>query len=80
MKPPPIHAPFDSNGVPSREWVQWANEAYQTIRKTHGFGATTDRPTNGMLAGDMYFDTTLGQPIWWDATAEEWVDATGAAA
>lgn len=28
--------------------------------------------------GSMYFDTTLGNPIWWAATG--WVDATGTAA
>ena len=37
-------------------------------------GATGSRPT-GVL-GKMYFDTTLGHPIWFDST--NWVDATGA--
>ena len=47
-------------------------------------GTTTSRPTSGDLAtlpnsgiGFMYFDTTLGKPVWWKGVA--WVDATGAA-
>jgi hypothetical protein len=39
-------------------------------------GAT--RPTGPftLAPGYMFFDTTLGKPIWWDGT--DWVDATGA--
>jgi hypothetical protein len=40
-------------------------------------GATADRPTVGLYAGKTYFDTTLGQPIWYDQAAGVWVDATG---
>lgn len=37
---------------------------------------TGNRPSTGSLAtGAMFFDTTLGHPIWWDGT--NWVDATG---
>lgn len=41
-------------------------------------GTTAQRPTQELVAGQTYFDTTLGQPIWWDAAAAVWVDATGA--
>ncbi len=45
-------------------------------------GATADRPqafkNNSLYIGFQYFDTTLGQPIWWNGTG--WVDATGSAA
>lgn len=37
-------------------------------------GATVDRPEDAVV-GEMYFDTDLGQPIWYDG--EAWVDATG---
>ena len=37
-------------------------------------GTTAQRPSS-RPTGWMYFDTTLGQPIWWDGTA--WVDAMG---
>lgn len=38
---------------------------------------STNRPTTGLRAGVMYFDTTLGKPIWYNGSA--WIDATGAA-
>lgn len=37
-------------------------------------GTTANRPVT-VSVGFMYFDTTLGLPIWWDGAA--WVDATG---
>jgi hypothetical protein len=37
-------------------------------------GTTAERPTTVAL-GYMFFDTTLGHPVWWDGT--NWVDATG---
>lgn len=47
--------------------------------------ATADRPGVSDMAeypeagvGLTLFDTTLGQPIWWDGA--QWVDATGAPA
>ena len=45
----------------------------------HRGGTTDERPTGADLRiGRMYFDTTLGTPIWWAGT--EWVDATGTTA
>ena len=38
-------------------------------------GDTASRPTIGLLVGQVYFDTDLGIPIWYDGT--NWVDATG---
>ena len=40
-------------------------------------GLTAERPAD-QVSGCMYFDTTLGQPIWYDGS--DWVDATGTAA
>lgn len=40
----------------------------------HPDGTTAARPTT-VSTGYMYFDTTLGKPIWWSGAA--WVDATG---
>jgi len=37
-------------------------------------GATGDR-TDPPTLGEMFFDTTLGLPIWWDGA--NWIDATG---
>ena len=38
-------------------------------------GATGTRPVAQLTVGQPFFDTTLGQPIWWNGAA--WVDATG---
>lgn len=40
----------------------------------HPDGTTAARPTTRSISY-MYFDTTLGKPIWWNGT--NWVDATG---
>lgn len=38
-------------------------------------GATSGRPTIQLTVGQIYFDTTLAKPVWWNGTA--WVDASG---
>ncbi|MFN4249656.1 right-handed parallel beta-helix repeat-containing protein [Deinococcus sp.] len=40
-------------------------------------GPTANRPTT-TVAGQQFFDTTLGKPIWRNGTNAAWVDATGA--
>lgn len=40
-------------------------------------GATASRPA-APAAGWMYFDTTIGKPVWYDGSG--WVDATGTTA
>ena len=42
-----------------------------------GGGDAAGRPSSP-LDYEMYFDTTLGYPIWYDGSG--WVDATGASA
>jgi hypothetical protein len=43
-------------------------------------GTTTARPLAGLYPAYFYFDSTLGKPIWRNATNTGWVDATGTAA
>jgi hypothetical protein len=38
-------------------------------------GTSAERPAVSLYIGQMYFDTTVGIPIWWNGT--NWVDATG---
>ena len=77
MKFPPTDNPFDENGRPSREWIDWFNvELYPRVSRDEGSGATADRPVNGMQVGSYYFDTDLGYIIHYDGT--NWVDGTGA--
>jgi hypothetical protein len=43
-------------------------------------GTTTERPTSGVMVGMIYFDTTLGKPIWAKTVSGStitWVDANG---
>ena len=40
-------------------------------------GATLSRPA-APVTGSMFFDTTIGKPVWW--TGAGWVDASGAPA
>jgi hypothetical protein len=39
------------------------------------WGTTSQRPTQQLVNGQTFFDTTIGKPIWWLGTV--WVDATG---
>ena len=55
-----------------RRMAQAVNEAEVRV------GPTTERPSGPELrTGQQYFDTTLGQPVWYDGAG--WVDATGTA-
>lgn len=38
-------------------------------------GTTAERPTESLLIGQYYYDTTLSKPIWWNGTA--WTDGMG---
>ena len=38
-------------------------------------GYTADRPTNSLIVGQTYFDTTLNIPIWYNGS--NWVNASG---
>ena len=40
-------------------------------------GTTVNRPTIKLQIGQIYFDTTLNYPIWWNGT--KWVNASGTA-
>lgn len=41
-------------------------------------GSTANRPSSNLYAGQQYFDTTLGKPIWCRyPTSKVWVDASG---
>ena len=39
-------------------------------------GESVSRPTNNVIVGQMYFDTTLGKPIWFKGN-NVWVDSEG---
>ena len=39
------------------------------------FGPSSSRPTEGLLVGQTFFDTTLNRPIWWNGAY--WINAIG---
>ena len=63
---------YDTNKKYTRYWNDTAWTDWVQIGG--GSGSTANRPNNVHI-GYMYFDTTLGKPVWWNGTG--WVDATG---
>lgn len=61
--------------VPS--WYEWTWKVTQQANRNLGSGATADRPGTDIV-GAVYFDTTLGRPIWWDGAAWVYADGTPA--
>ena len=59
----PPQTPFD--------WSVWS--AFATLQVPD---AGQSRPTVGLRSGQVFFDTMLGKPVWWNGSV--WVDATGA--
>lgn len=57
-------------------WRNFFNSVYNICNALTMSGTTARRPTSGLWTGRMYFDTTLGKPIWFKTAG--WVDATGA--
>lgn len=73
---PPLRKPFtDDEGKPP-EWAQFFTRLVQLFNTMQQTGTTVQRPNPAPFIGFMYFDTTLGKPIW-AATSTSWVDSTG---
>ena len=94
MVPPPNMLNASGAG-PNGEWsvsasapgVSIAVPAYAVVSLLAGgwtfgpaSGTTANRPTDHLVPGVAYFDSTLGKPIWRNAANTGWVDATGTAA
>lgn len=79
---PPIRAPFtDDRGIISGAWQQWISNLERLFNDLQGSGTTAQRPNPAPFVGYMYFDTTIGRPIWAETTSPTtWVDADGTAA
>lgn len=60
-------------------WWRWISQLVQTFNSLMNTGTTAQRPNPAPFVGFMYFDTTLGKPVW-AKTLTSWVDATGASA
>jgi hypothetical protein len=87
MQPYNFRAP--SLPIPSYEYSQKQQDQFQNALRLYfnkldtfnldvtvpNTGTSANRPTEGLLVGQVYFDTTLGVPIWWNGSY--WINAIG---
>ena len=68
---------INENERDQAEWNRKARDAANALtRRLSGCGPTTERPRKA-VTGQMYYDTTLGKPVWRHASGV-WKDAAGA--
>lgn len=72
INPPPVR-----DVITSPAWLVWFGSIYDVLGAKRA-GSSDKRPDRRMVIGQMYFDTDLGRPVWWDGSA--WVDSGGAPA
>ena len=60
----------DGFKIKPRKVNRMKNMTYVTVPIIHS-GATENRPTEHLVVGQMYFDTTVGAPVFWNGT--EWI-------
>lgn len=77
---PPTRRAVDDGAAVSRPWAGWFGQAFRLLFAMGQSGTTANRPTEGLWPGRPYFDTTLGMPIWVNASGTGWVKADGTAA
>lgn len=69
-----VNAPSDFNMevyfIPGSNLNTMSNMTYETIPVIHS-GPTENRPTEHLVIGQQYFDTTLDMPVFWNGT--KWV-------
>lgn len=68
-------------GFLTRMWLRWASDTDKVITAVQQSGPTNGRPTKDLYVGRSYFDTTLGQPVYFKSFDPlVWVTADGAPA
>ena len=71
----------DANGAllaPKQGWRNFFNQVFSVCNAVSQSGTTAQRPVSFLYIGRIYFDTTLGKPIWLESIGPSvWVDATG---
>lgn len=69
----------DDGSIWTRPWYQWADQVTRQVNRNWGSGTTAQRPTGTALqTGDVYFDTTVARPIWWNGSIWIFSDGTPA--
>lgn len=75
---PPYSEDVSQFGKMSMPWTEFMANVHRLLSGLIQSGTTAERPTINLYTGRMYFDETLGLPIWYDGAA--WVKADGTAA
>jgi len=77
IKPPFIANITDDSYKLGRSWTNWMTQLW--LKQTPMIGTTAQRPTTNLDLGMIYFDSTLGKPIWLKSVGPNvWVDGVGA--
>ena len=70
-----------TTGYFTREWSTWFSKIQNVLKTVNAHGTTAQRPTTGLYIGMMYFDDTLGFPVWLQSVGPDvWVRYDGVAA
>lgn len=78
---PPVRGGVDTEDESGRitgvssPWRAFYQQVYTICFAMAQSGTTAQRPTDTLWVGRMYFDTTVGLPIWYDGA--DWIDAAG---
>ncbi len=59
----PDNSPIAGSERVTNSWLQWFSRVNAFVNAGQQSGATADRPTTGLWIGRMYYDTTLGYPV-----------------
>lgn len=65
-------------GVATSEWQTWFSRNHMIVSSLQQAGTTADRPDKQLWIGRMYFDQTLGKPVFVKSVRPTvWVDGAG---
>lgn len=68
----------DQKGNLPMSWLQWFSRTHAIVTASQQSGTTANRPTDGLWIGRIYYDTTLGFPVWVNSVGPVvWHDAAG---
>lgn len=80
VSPVPLQFPVTEKDLVTAPWRSWLSKVFLAIKPLGDSGTTAQRPTADLYVGLMFFDTTLGLPVYVKtvATPAVWVNAAGA--
>ena len=68
-----------ATGRATDPWQSVFNRWHSLVITLQQSGPTTQRPASQLWVGRVFFDTTLGKPVWLKSVNPDvWVDASGA--